>query len=351
MGSDWQFKPAIKPCFMEFTIATREKEEVPYFLMHALPDHQFLIPDARGIQASGNFGSMQFYEIDCRDFSIWYNNYQIAERTFMYGMMNAPMLELHFIIDNTVQFKLEGLRQMTMRQGQFNLTYAPFVNNITWFHRRATYSTFDIHFTFEYLEKLVNYFPRIGKFLEKVQSGIATRLGKHHGSVTAEMSALIRRIIRCDLGGNLRDLYLQTKVQELLILALQQLAMQKPLPPDVLLRPVDHDKIREAHDYLLRNMDDDFNLVSLCHRFGINDYKLKKGFKKLYGTSVYDFLIEMRLEKARELLLDTDNTIQDIAFETGYKNVSGFITAFRKKTGFSPGVYKKMRKGWISKNF
>jgi AraC family transcriptional regulator, transcriptional activator of the genes for pyochelin and ferripyochelin receptors len=170
-------------------------------------------------------------------------------------------------------------------------------------------------------------------------------LGKHHGRLTRDMNNIIRQILRCEYSGDIKNLYLQAKVLELLILALDQIAVSKPEKPEMVLRPYDIEKIREAHDYLLRNMDSPCTLIELAHKVGINDFKLKKGFKQLYGTTVYEFLLDARMEKAKILLLETDTSAHEIALITGYKNLSSFITAFKKKMGYSPGSFRKLKRG------
>lgn len=330
---------------MEFKIATPERKNVPFFPISTPSASNGGIPGAKGIEATGHFGSMRFFEIECPAFSIWYSNYEILKRTHLYGTMDGPALELHFTINNTVHYKLEGLNETTLLQGQFNMSYAPIVNIKAWFQKDETYTTFHIHFSREYLQKIATYFPVLAGFMQNVEQGIAAMLSRQHGQTTPEMSSIIRNILRCPYTGDIRNLYLQAKVLELLILALEQLEPRKTKTPDIVLRPYDIEKIREAHDYLLRNMDNPCTLVELSHKVGINDFKLKKGFKQLYGTTVYEFLVDARMEKAKTLLLETDTSIHEIAFVTGYKNLSSFITAFKKKMGYSPGSYKRMKRG------
>ncbi|HYE53969.1 MAG TPA: AraC family transcriptional regulator [Chitinophagaceae bacterium] len=331
---------------MDFKMGTQEKEDIPYFLASAASGSHPTIPDARTIEASGYFGSMRFYEIECPGFSIWYSNYHITTRTCLYGWMNAPMLELHFTVNNTVRHKLEGLGEQSLLQGQFNLSYAPFINNTAWFQENETYTTFDIHFSMEYLEGMVPYFPMLDEFLEKARQGQPGMLSRYHGLMSPDMSIIIRHILRCQYTGDLKKIYLQAKVTELLLLSLHQLDMTRAMAPGIALRPYDLEKIREAHDYLLRNMDNPCTLIELSHKVGINDFKLKKGFKQVYGTTVYEFLVDARMEKAKVLLMETDTSIHEIAFITGYKNLSSFITAFKKKVGYSPGHFKRLKRGW-----
>jgi AraC family transcriptional regulator, transcriptional activator of the genes for pyochelin and ferripyochelin receptors len=329
---------------MDFKLGTQEKEEIPYFLVTTPSNPHPVIPDARNVEAAGYFGSMHFYEIDCPGFSIWYSNYHITRRTCLYGWMDAPMLELHFTVNNTVHYKLEGLGETTLLQGQFNLSYAPFINNVAWFQKDEVYTTFDVHFSPGYLAALAPYFPLLGRFLEETEHGIARMLNRYHGVMTPDMGIIIRHILRCQYQGDLKKIYMQAKVMELLLLSLDQLGAGKSVAPGTSLRPYDIEKIREAGDYLLKNMDNPCTLIELSHKVGINDFKLKKGFKQVYGTTVYEFLLQARMEKAKLLLLETDTPIHEIAFVTGYKNLSSFITAFKKKMGYSPGSFKRMKR-------
>jgi len=327
---------------MLLKLGTSEREEIPYFLVTSNAAPHPSIPDARTFEASGNFGSLRFYEIDCPGFSIWYSNYHIVTKTRLCGWLDAPMLELHFTVNNMVHYKLEGLGDQSLLQGQFNFSYAPFVNNVASFEGNEIYTTFDIHFSKEYLETVTPHFPMLVEFLNNVQREKPGLLSKYHGLMSPEMAIIIRHILRCQYAGDLKKIYVQAKVMELLLLALAQLDAGRLIAPGITLRPYDLEKIREAHDYLLRNMDNPCTLIELSHKVGINDFKLKKGFKQVYGTTVYEFLIDARMERAKVLLLDTDTSIHNIAFNTGYKNLSSFITAFRRKVGYSPGQFKKI---------
>jgi AraC-like DNA-binding protein len=254
------------------------------------------------------------------------------------------MLELHFALNNTLYFKIDGLGEITLLPGQFNLSYAPYVNKVSWFQGREESTQFGIHFTPEYLQQAALHFPLLNAFLEKVEKGIPCMINPQHGKMTTEMSALVQKVLHCHFAPDIRALYLQSKVLELLLLALDQIGTSNK-SRDIHLRPYDIDRIREVHDYLLQNLDSPCTLIELSRKVGINDFKLKKGFKQLYGTTVHDFLLDARMEKTKILLLETETPLNEIALMTGYQNLSSFITAFKKKMGYSPGAFKKMRRG------
>jgi AraC-like DNA-binding protein len=75
---------------------------------------------------------------------------------------------------------------------------------------------------------------------------------------------------------------------------------------------------------------------------GLNEFKLKNGFKSVFGTGVYEYLVEIRLEKARLMLESTPRPVKEIANMVGYKNASSFIRAFRRKFKESPHSMRLM---------
>lgn len=108
-------------------------------------------------------------------------------------------------------------------------------------------------------------------------------------------------------------------------------------PPSVISNQKDRKILKEIHYYLLQNLDKDFpGLQSLANKFGTNEYKLKYGFKQLYGNSVFRFFKEERLKKGLILLTDTELAIKSIAARCGYSNNSHFSKDFKLRYGVSP---------------
>ncbi|WP_256441273.1 helix-turn-helix transcriptional regulator [Chitinophaga sp. HK235] len=71
-----------------------------------------------------------------------------------------------------------------------------------------------------------------------------------------------------------------------------------------------------------------------------NDFKLKKGFKEMFGNTVFGYMNQVRMEKAKLLLLEGKNSIADISFTVGYKNPQHFTAAFKKHFGYLPSELK-----------
>jgi AraC-like DNA-binding protein len=82
-------------------------------------------------------------------------------------------------------------------------------------------------------------------------------------------------------------------------------------------------------------------IPDIARHAGLSATKLKQGFKILYGTGIYHYLKEQRLEKGKHLVENTDKTLREISHRLGYKHEASFITAFRKKFGKAPVQWRK----------
>lgn len=82
------------------------------------------------------------------------------------------------------------------------------------------------------------------------------------------------------------------------------------------------------------------HIPMLADKAGINEFKLKIGFRELFNTSPYKYRLRLCLERARVLLEETDDTIDQIASKVGFDTYNGFSTAFKKAFNTAPTAYR-----------
>ena len=99
-------------------------------------------------------------------------------------------------------------------------------------------------------------------------------------------------------------------------------------------------KIREAKSIILDRWQSPPTIAQLSAQTGLNAYRLKVGFKEVYGNTVYGFVMDTRLNHARRMLDAGGKSVNEVAFDIGYTNPSHFIAAFKKKFGTTPRKYK-----------
>lgn len=103
------------------------------------------------------------------------------------------------------------------------------------------------------------------------------------------------------------------------------------------------DKVHDAKDILLSRYQDMPSLHELAVMVGTNECTLKKAFKHEFGTTIFQYLFDYRMELAAHYLLDTNLSIADIDMRLGYDYQSHFCTAFKRKFGVSPIVFRLRR--------
>ncbi|QJD83945.1 helix-turn-helix domain-containing protein [Cohnella herbarum] len=93
--------------------------------------------------------------------------------------------------------------------------------------------------------------------------------------------------------------------------------------------------------YIERNYHLELSLSDLAQLVYVSPYHLAHVFKDDVGMSPIQYLIKCRIDEAKRLLVDTDQSVRDIALQVGYPNANYFNLLFSKMTGNSPGKYRK----------
>lgn len=84
-----------------------------------------------------------------------------------------------------------------------------------------------------------------------------------------------------------------------------------------------------------------YTIPELAKKAFMNEFKLKKGFRQLFIKSIHALHYELRMQKAIQLLKETDLRLEDIAREIGYHFLTSFISAFRRSYKVTPYSYRK----------
>lgn len=103
------------------------------------------------------------------------------------------------------------------------------------------------------------------------------------------------------------------------------------------------EKIKQVHEYLVQNISKRITIEELAKQFAMNSTTLKTVFKDVYGTAIAAHIKEHRMEKACELLLKTELSINEIAQQVGYESQSKFSAVFKEHYSVTPVEYKKMK--------
>ncbi|WP_017295697.1 AraC family transcriptional regulator [Geminocystis herdmanii] len=169
------------------------------------------------------------------------------------------------------------------------------------------------------------------------------RTSKFHlplGRNNPEILRALSQIYQCPYHGLTKQLYLESKALELFALQFSSVDSSILNPQQLSLKKDDLDRVEYAKHILIKSSLNPPSIKELARKVGLNDRKLKQGFKQLFGTTVFGYLYNYRMEQAQELLRDSNLTIAQIAHRVGYSNPEAFSTAFRRKFAQSPKNYQ-----------
>lgn len=125
---------------------------------------------------------------------------------------------------------------------------------------------------------------------------------------------------------NIRDTYS-------VLLLLMQSAQKKYLPSEK------YDKISPAVEYIAENYNTSITNEKLAELTGLSVVYFRKLFSEFFGTSPINYVHELRIKKAKEMLGGDYGSISDIAESLGYQNIYDFSRVFKKYTGIPPSKY------------
>jgi len=102
--------------------------------------------------------------------------------------------------------------------------------------------------------------------------------------------------------------------------------------------------LKQILDFVQDHFDQPISLEDVAGHVNLSVGYLSNYFKEKMGMPFTDYLLKLRMEKAKELLAHTNEKIYRIAERTGYQNSQYFVTVFKKNTGVTPAEYRKYLK-------
>jgi AraC family transcriptional regulator len=150
---------------------------------------------------------------------------------------------------------------------------------------------------------------------------------------------VIESLLNHNYTDSLENIYINAQIQMLLLYSMDCMIGEKDI--DVvnckfLANENDREKIVKAREILIQHIGEPITIKELSRKVAINECYLKKGFKEMFGTTIFDFYQGQRMEHARYLLYEKGLSVTDVSMLLGYSSISHFSTAFKKHTGLKP---------------
>lgn len=99
--------------------------------------------------------------------------------------------------------------------------------------------------------------------------------------------------------------------------------------------------MKKILQYVILHLEEEISLDTIALYANMNRSYFSRYFKSKTGENFVDFVARIRVEKAKELLRETDYTIDEISLRVGHVNKAYFTKVFKKVTGLNPGEFRK----------
>lgn len=195
------------------------------------------------------------------------------------------------------------------------------------------------------LDSFQSSFEKLSTPLQQLREGYTSqRFHKPLGAITPAMRLALQQILECPFREALKQMYLEGKALELLALQIAQWGENdRVLCQSLCFRPDEIERLHHAKAILNQTLQSPPSLLELARQIELNDFKLKRGFREVFGTTVFGYVQSLRLEQAKQLLTGTDLTITEIAHQVGYESMSHFGYLFKRKFSMTPRNYRQQQ--------
>lgn len=255
-------------------------------------------------------------------------------------LQEVPYLHMYFSLEGLSSRHEKSGEEYTLSDNQHALSFKPFFDG----HYSVSSpkaKSFGVSMPPTFFERLVltdNDFQK--RFWDKVLAGDAIDMTTHPMPITAQQKAVIFDIQHCPYTGQMKKLHYEAKIMELFLLQAEQAERLNGKRPSAI-KPQDAEKIHAARQFVNQHMLEPISLTQISKATGLNEFKLKRGFKLLFGTTVFEHLTDQKMNYARQMLLNTSCSVFEVAYTLGYTEPYNFTKAFKKHFGYVPSELKE----------
>lgn len=272
-----------------------------------------------------------------------YRNEPVNTRTSLFLREDRAFLGLLCNLEGELLYGTHNLEQPlgTLKRKQYNLLYLP-EGVYEFSQNKKKHALFTIDFTPEFLSVWAEHFTVLTPFLEIVRLKIPYGIGEPM-ILTTEMEGMIKNLLSFKFTGLPMEHFFFAKTVSIIDYSFKQMAYVSRT--DKLRRAIIlEDKLHRAKECLINQVSHPWSLDLLSEKIQLKKSRLSRGFKKLFGKAVMEFLLEERMKKSIALLRESDMPVKQIAVTVGYKE-TGFSHAFKKYFGNAPSYFRRKAAG------
>jgi AraC family transcriptional activator of pyochelin receptor len=218
---------------------------------------------------------------------------------------DTSFVEMNFMLEGDILQTREGmLDRYHYRKGSHNILFSPYTTETNQLLNSGAHRIFSVYALPEkMMELFAGYLEEMAPFAEKLAKGEPFVLHAPVQGLTNELKYFFDSFWARTLPVSVGRLFYESRVMEI----------------------------------ILRNLCSPLSLAELSRQICLNEFKLKKYFRQVFGLSVFALVQEERLKRAKQLIFEGEKNISGIAYELGYAHPQHFQRAFKQRFGLTPG--------------
>jgi AraC-like DNA-binding protein len=185
------------------------------------------------------------------------------------------------------------------------------------------------------VDNFIHSFDAIPEQLQAFIGGKARQVNHCQLPLTAQMFDLATKIVNNPYAGALALLYTESVAIELLCCAVTAFSSLSSAPNERYSQR-ELKCLESAREFLIRHLSPAPTIRQVARATGLNETTLKRGFKAIYGETLFEFSVRCRMQHALQLLRDQRLPVKQVAAATGYRHHTSFATAFLRHFGARP---------------
>lgn len=251
--------------------------------------------------------------------------------------LDKTYIQFHFCLNGNAQFSFnKGNYQLALKSEQSLLLFNTLQDLPIDVELRSKATLVSLLMT---IRKFHAFFSTEAHYIKFLDPGSSQKKYYSQEHIPPAISIILSQLVKQKFHPSVSNLFYRGKALELLAYFFNRTEdttlAQCPYMED----EDDVKRIRRAKDIIISRMSEPPRLPELARETGLSLKRLKSGFKQVYGTSVYGFLWEYKLDYARKLLETREYTVNDVGLRIGYSTASHFIAAFKKRYSTTPKKY------------
>ncbi len=279
------------------------------------------------------YGSIVVQEIENEQFRFQFLFFHFLQKVRITGRIVSGLQSI-FMAKGEARQEISNKKKIIIKESQFLLLQT---NESEW--KIEIKSARPLHllntaFSKDLAEEISAAFPSAKDFLNGTEQGI-----KGPFAANGAIREAVHKILHADHEAEKLPFYFKNKIEDYLFQLLDKATRSET--SKLVATMWEKQAVYKVRDMILANILEHHSIAFLAKKAKINPYRLKVFFKQEFEVGPYEFLLNARLDKAKELM-EEGMPMKKAAPLAGYRTTS-FITAFKRRFGYSPGAIQRKK--------